>query len=398
MNYFRKIIYLCEYKEGECRGNIGFVKLSKKQTRFKIEISLSGDWSLKGEKVYLLDKDKNAVNKVFFGTITEEGNEISITKQTSVAGMLKGNLAGVLIGGEGYVVCAGTEDESVRVEDYVKAEREDGNGAGTVEMRGVDAVGEREKDEVMGVAESGKKTVQVGKEEPEVVEQERQREREKMDEPEVGVSKGVMTEEIEREREKASEAKEGGGREAARVNRETGKKPEGDQMPLTGGEKHEKEKKSADEKEIKGEEIPEEEEMIEVEVEEEHDQAYIFRKLFTAKPNMYPFEDDEMEKCVQIAPGDFSDFPKEYWHMGSNTFLLQGYYNYRHLILARDSQKVYVGIPGQYHRRDKYMADMFGFGRFKSILQKKERLGDFGYWMMEIEVLPPSEGAVCVKG
>lgn len=135
LNYFRKIIYLCEYNGGECRGNIGFVKLSKKQTRFKIEISLSGDWSLKGEKVYLLDKDKNAVNKVFFGTITEEGREISITKQTSEAGMLKGQLAGVLIGGEGYVVCAGTEDDSVRVGDYVKAEREDGHGVDVAEMR-----------------------------------------------------------------------------------------------------------------------------------------------------------------------------------------------------------------------------------------------------------------------
>ncbi len=372
MNYFRKIIYLCEINGGECRGNIGFVKLSKKQTRFKIEISLSGDWSLKGEKVYLLDKDKHAVNKIFFGTITEEGNDISITKQTSEAGMLKGKLAGVLIGGEGYVVCAGTDDESVRVEDYVKAERED--------------VSEK----VEGV-----------RKEPESVEEERQREREKMDAEGGGESEGVAPEEIGGDIEKESEVEESGRKEAVRVKREPERKPEEDQAMLNDGEICDLEKSSEKEIGIKGEEMPEEEmpeeeEMIEVEVEEEHDQAYIFRKLFTAKPNMYPFEDDEMEKCVQISPGDFSDFPKEYWHMGSNTFLLQGYYNYRHLILARDKEKVYVGIPGQYHRRDKYMADMFGFGRFKSILRKKERLGDFGYWMMEIEVAPSSEGAVCV--
>lgn len=136
--------------------------------------------------------------------------------------------------------------------------------------------------------------------------------------------------------------------------------------------------------------------MIEVELEEEHDPAHMYRKLFQSCPNMYPFEDDEMEECVQICPADFSSFPNEYWHMASNTFLLQGYYNYRHLILARKGDKIYVGVPGQYHRRDKYMADMFGFGRFKSILRKKERLGDFGYWMMEIEVPPSSEDAVCV--
>lgn len=391
LNYFRKIIYLCEYNGGECRGNIGFVKLSKKQTRFKIEISLSGDWSLKGEKVYLLDKDKNAVNKVFFGTITEEGREISITKQTSEAGMLKGQLAGVLIGGEGYVVCAGTEDDSVRVGDYVKAEREDGHGVDVAEMREGNAAKVKEADE--------KETREVKVAKAKEADEKETREGSATEKGNRGgvlpadpvgrtsgpENKGQTVQDGKKKLESVAEKVETGGEEQ-----------ETDRDTLTGGENREKEKKSTMKKEIQGEELPEEEEMIEVEVEEEHDQAYMFRKLFTAKPNMYPFEDDEMEKCVQISPGDFSDFPKEYWHLGSNTFLLQGYYNYRHLILARDRDKVYVGIPGQYHRRDKYMADMFGFGRFKSILRKKERLGDFGYWMKEIEVMPSSESAVCV--
>nr|MBP3598689.1 hypothetical protein [Eubacterium sp.] len=125
-------------------------------------------------------------------------------------------------------------------------------------------------------------------------------------------------------------------------------------------------------------------EIIQIEMEMVHDEAYQFKKLFAGHKNMYPFEDDEMTTCVQIEPSDFSDFPKKYWQLGSNTFLLQGYYNYRHLILATNDEVIYVGIPGQYHRRDQYMADMFGFGRFKGIHKKECQLGDFGYWMLAI--------------
>lgn len=125
MSYFRKIIYLYEYTDVGSRGrNVGFAKLSKRKEKLKIDISLSEKRMLSSEKIYLLDKDKSAVNKVFFGTITEDKTDITMSKVMSGAGMLKGELAGVIIGGESYVICAGTEDESIRVMDYVKSERE----------------------------------------------------------------------------------------------------------------------------------------------------------------------------------------------------------------------------------------------------------------------------------
>lgn len=135
----------------------------------------------------------------------------------------------------------------------------------------------------------------------------------------------------------------------------------------------------------------EENEIIEIDMEVAHDEAYEYQKLFSTHDLMYPFEDDEFQSCIQISPRDFSDFSKEYWHLGSNTFLLQGYYNYRHLILAEAQDMLYIGIPGQYHRRDQYLADMFGFGRFKGIRKKECHLGDFGYWLMEIQKPQPTE-------
>lgn len=324
MKFFRKIIYLDEYKQGNRGGNIGFIKLSQKQGRVKAEISLAEDRTLAGEKIYLLDKDNNAVNKVFFGTITESGSDINMTISTGDTKLLKGQLAGILIGGDGYLVCAGTDDETIQVTDYVKTDKKTEKAHLTMEEEVRQCILYDELTEKPTKSLQQKPAVQP------------KREREKLNED-------IITEKAR------------------------GQAP---------GEEQEQE----------------EEEIIEFEMEEEHDAAYMFRKLCDTRPNMYPFEDDEMEMCVQISPADFSDFPQKYWHMGSNTFLLQGYYNYRHLILARKGDSVYVGIPGQYHRRDKYLAEMFGFGRFKCIQKKEQRLGDFGYWLMEVEVPVSASG------
>lgn len=306
MEYIRKILYLNEY-EGLSRGaSAGFAKISKKETRLRIEINLSGEKTLYGEKIYLLVKDKNAVNKLFFGTVPYSGTMIDMSQDNSESEKMKGNIIGILIGDEHDIVCAGTEDSTINVTDYIRPE----NMA-------------MEQTEPFPMEEDGEE----------------------------------LAEELEASREELGEA-----------------------------ETELLEEQQTDKQEIAE---PEEEEIIQVEIEEPHDEAYEYRKIFSTHSNMYPFEDDEMEACVQISPADFSDFPKEFWRLGSNTFLLQGYYNYRHLILAYADGKLYVGIPGQFHRRDKYLADMFGFGKFKGIHNKPGKLGDFGYWLMEYEAPKP---------
>lgn len=172
---------------------------------------------------------------------------------------------------------------------------------------------------------------------------------------------------------------------------------ESDQADSAEEEQCENDSQEQIELEAAEETCEEEEEIISVEIEPDHDEAYQFGKIFASRPGMYPFDDDEMQVCVQISPVDFSDFPKAFWRMGSNSFLLQGYYNYRHLLLARDQSKIYIGIPGQYHRRDKYLAEIFGFGRFKGVHNKSVRLGDFGYWLMTYNVPEPSGETVCCK-
>lgn len=100
---------------------------------------------------------------------------------------------------------------------------------------------------------------------------------------------------------------------------------------------------------------------------------------------MYPFEDDEFDWCYQIQPQDLRCFAAHQWHLAENTFLLQGYYNYRHLIYAHRYGKNYIGVPGQFHRREQYLAARFGFCEFKGTKRKRVTVGDYGYWLYEMD-------------
>lgn len=106
---------------------------------------------------------------------------------------------------------------------------------------------------------------------------------------------------------------------------------------------------------------------------------------------MYPFEDDEFEWCCQLEPRELGSLPADEWHLAGNSFLMQGYYNYRHLLYARNKKQSYIGVPGQFHRREQYLASRFGFTRFKGTLKKRVTIGDFGYWLREIKTVLPRE-------
>ncbi len=112
------------------------------------------------------------------------------------------------------------------------------------------------------------------------------------------------------------------------------------------------------------------------------------KRIYRSFPRMYPFEDNEIAWCVRIEPQDIGLFPMEAWILGNNSFLLHGYYSYRHLIFARMNDKngfsYILGVPGIYHNREKFMARMFGFENFKCVKRKAQRTGEFGYWYIPI--------------
>ena len=122
--------------------------------------------------------------------------------------------------------------------------------------------------------------------------------------------------------------------------------------------------------------------------EEELNNSPLAERLFNSFPRVYPFEDNEIFRCVKIEPKDVGLLPAQYWLLSNNSFLLHGFYTYNHIVLAniRDGfgDRYLLGIPGIYHNREKLMARMFGFDNFKSIRKRELRPGDFGYWSMVI--------------
>lgn len=79
-----------------------------------------------------------------------------------------------------------------------------------------------------------------------------------------------------------------------------------------------------------------------------------------------------MLNCVKITPNDIGLLDMNNWKLGINSFLTHGYYSYRYILLGRlvfdqnnmNDKRYVIGVPGIYSSREKYLADIFGFGRF----------------------------------
>ena len=98
--------------------------------------------------------------------------------------------------------------------------------------------------------------------------------------------------------------------------------------------------------------------------------------------------------------------------MANNSFLLHGFYNYRHIILGREPLEeadgdgtakgaekekanqgkkrekygnFYLGVPGVYYEREKMVALMFGFEAFECCGGRAEP-GKFGYYLRRVKI------------
>lgn len=112
-----------------------------------------------------------------------------------------------------------------------------------------------------------------------------------------------------------------------------------------------------------------------------------WEQLWALYPHLRPFRDKR--EYLSIKPADFVIFSSSSYRMINNSFLLHGYYNYKHLILARMERKgeihYYIGVPGNFFEKEKQVAIMFGFESFECA-EEPAQAGDFGYYMMRIEI------------
>ena len=121
-------------------------------------------------------------------------------------------------------------------------------------------------------------------------------------------------------------------------------------------------------------------------VEDQQPASSVLAKIIDKGLRMYPFEDEQGTACIRMEPQDIGMLPMKYWPLANNSFLLHGYYSYRHLILARISDGRYIlGVPGVNYQREQFMAGMFGFDSFKPVQNHAPTGSEFGYWYMELE-------------
>lgn len=101
-----------------------------------------------------------------------------------------------------------------------------------------------------------------------------------------------------------------------------------------------------------------------------------------------PF-DGIRRKCCRMTLEDMNHLPEEWAWLKDNHFLLHGYYEYHHLLLARLAcrygERYAIGVPGEFCYRNQYMAESFGFYDFAPLEQGRRRGGSFGYWYFYLE-------------
>lgn len=112
-----------------------------------------------------------------------------------------------------------------------------------------------------------------------------------------------------------------------------------------------------------------------------------WEQLLKEYPNVHPFSDERV--FISIEPKDFLILEESCQRLVHNSFLLHGFYNYRHVILGKDKKMgsnsetcFYLGVPGTFFEREKQVAVMFGFEGFESA--GAVEIGKFGYYMREV--------------
>lgn len=98
-------------------------------------------------------------------------------------------------------------------------------------------------------------------------------------------------------------------------------------------------------------------------------------------PILYPFKGQG--PYVSIKPVDLQLLSAKYQHLNQNSYLMHGFYQYRHMILGEYTQEkgtfFYVGVPGEFIKKEQTSAAMFGFEGY-------EHSGDLGYYLYRVEL------------
>ncbi len=118
-------------------------------------------------------------------------------------------------------------------------------------------------------------------------------------------------------------------------------------------------------------------------------------KLMRTNPTYTPCRNEWIDYSVRIMPEELHCLPKESIGYIENSYLLHGYYRYRHVLLGRrirkEKEEYVLMVPGVYSGREAGLARLFGFSEFLPVKKiKPETVGAasggdlFGYFCGKI--------------
>ena len=112
-----------------------------------------------------------------------------------------------------------------------------------------------------------------------------------------------------------------------------------------------------------------------------------WQQLCAIYPVVHPFRDGRA--YLSIEPRDFVILQERYQPMVENSFLLHGFYHYKHLLLGRSqhgrSVHYYIGVPGVFYEKEKAAALFYGFESFEGAVTPSEE-GSFGYYLKQVQI------------
>lgn len=384
--YKRIVSYIYTYEKGERKENVGFVKTETRDEECRFVIHMRGAYA-HGQapyKAYLYAPREDYLLGVFLGEL-ENKNGILEWKGSLETGDLKRmpyslkDARGVWIeGSEGKRYASEWEGYPVRVDSFQIYEE--------TQETPFEQLPAEQPYEVQEI-EAVPSTEEAGKEGGEEIQMPKETEQQDggealLQDGEPGQQAGEEV--LRQDREPGQQVRElgqQGGEEPLQQDRETGQPQEGPgqqdrQTEMPGIQPQARTEQPLEAQTVKGDSRQEKWEYLAG--------RFPVQKLF--QNGRAPMS------CIRIGPRDLQRLPRGNWILGNNSFLLHGYYQYRHLLLCRQEEdgkpEYYLAVPGVYNEREKMMADLFGFEEFRRSRNTGNRGGNYGYWFRRIEEGP----------
>lgn len=356
MDYQRLVSYIYSYPEGVKGQNVGFAKALVHQGQFKLNISLRGVKTENPEMfgVYMMVHDKGY-------TLIKLGDCLVKSGQAEYSGIFNPDNISLTEYNFKDICGLAVAREDARFDMMLSMWKDEDVTPDMLVFAGMDA----------------KKQVEAGNVLKERFEKDRQKEI---------VQAASMTETLEKpDMQEGGRTPESGLTQDSRNIQENSRESESiyKQQDSPGSEN---ELQQAHMSENREQVYAKPEKPVMEQAESNMDQ---FEKLFIRADYVDAFDDDYFYDCMEISPEKLKSLKLKDSTIIDNSFLLHGYYNFRHILFGRvrdnlDNTKYFIGVPGMYCNRERFMASMFGFNNFKKSHRSDYANPYFGYWYQEI--------------